>query len=60
MKKEQLMQRFGIKLIDAIIQYMAEQFGKTEQEVVDGIANKLIDTEGKEKISDYDWLKELT
>lgn len=59
MKKEQLMRKFGVKLIDALIQYIAEQLGKTEQEVVDGIADKLIDTKGNEKISDYDWMKEL-
>lgn len=60
MKKEILLQRFGVKLIDALIQYIAEQLGKTEQEVVDGIASKLIDNEGNEKIPDYNWMKELT
>jgi len=60
MKKEELMRKFGVKLIDALIQYIAEQLGKTEQEVVDGITNKLIDAEGNEKISDYTWMKELT
>jgi len=59
MKKEQLMRRFGIKLIDALIQYIAEQLGKTEQEVVDGIVDKLMDSEGKSKISDYDWIREF-
>lgn len=60
MKKEILLQRFGVKLIDALIQYIAEQLGKTEQEVVDGIVSKLIDNEGNEKIPDYNWMKELT
>ena len=56
MTKEQLLKKFGIKLIDALIQYLAEQLGKTEQEVIDGIANKLVDNNGNEKILDYNWM----
>lgn len=58
MTKASLMRKFGVKLFDALIQYIAEQLDKTEQEIVDGIANKLLLSGDKERILDYDWMNE--
>ena len=60
MTKSDLIRKFGVKLIDALIQYLADELGHTEQEVVDGIVDKLCDTGEMCKIEDYDWMDELT
>ena len=59
MTKAQLMRHFGVKLLDALIQYLADELGKTDQQVVDGIVDKLCDTAGDCRIEDYDWMDEL-
>ena len=59
MTKSELMRKFGMKLIDALIQYLADELGHTEQEVVDGIVDKLCDTAGDCRIEDYDWMEDL-
>ena len=56
MKKEDLMQKFGPKLLDALIQEMAYRFGIDEQTIIDSISNRLVDTQGNDKISDYSWM----
>ena len=60
MTKEQLIRKFGVKFLDALLQYLADEFGKSEQDVVDGIVDKLCDTGGMCKIENYDWMGELS
>jgi len=59
MTKADLIRHFGVKLFDALIQYLADELGKTEQQIVDGIVDKLCDTAGDCRIEDYDWMNKL-
>jgi hypothetical protein len=62
MTKGELFQKFGPKLLDAIMQFnisenniLRAKLGlpeKTEEQIIDTIAEKL------EKISDYQWMKD--
>lgn len=63
MTREQLYQRFGPKLIDALVQVMLDEINllrtehnlvaRTGEQVINAIANKL------ENIPNYDWMKEI-
>lgn len=63
MTKAELYQKFGPKLVDAIVQVMSDEINllraeqglsqRNEAQLVDAIANKL------ENIPDYDWMKEI-
>lgn len=55
MKKNELVRRFGPKLIDAIIQVMAEELNVDEQVLTDKIADRL-DKNNDKYIKDYDWM----
>ena len=69
MTRDKLYQRFGVKLIEAIVLIIKDEINilrnkaglpeRTNQQIIDAIANKLVDSEGNEKISDYDWMKEF-
>ena len=59
MTKSDLIRKFGVKFMDALIQFLADELGKTEQQVVDGIVNKLCGSGEICKIEDYDWMNEL-
>ena len=56
MTKSELLRKFGVKFFDALIQYLADELNKTEQEVIDGICNKLLSSGDSCKIDDYDWM----
>jgi len=65
MKKEELMQYFGPKLIDAILQVFLEELNivrtrqgmaeKTEVEIINKIS-KMLDKDDEKHIKDYEWM----
>ena len=60
MTKSELIRKFGVKFMDALIQFLADELGKTEQQVVDGIHDKLCGSGEICIIDDYDWMGELS